>query len=98
MFILDTTVGVEQDGGAILRRQMGQHRRMGKSHHRETTLYNDVLPRLRCNSFWRDSNRGLFRGIREVKNNKNHRDIERKTSQKETRDQSIARASISSIA
>jgi len=40
LFILDTTVGVEQDGGTILRRQMGQHRRMGESHHRATTLYN----------------------------------------------------------
>jgi len=55
LFILATTIGVEQDGGTILRRQMGQHRRMGKSHHRATTLYNDVLSRLRRNAFWRDS-------------------------------------------
>lgn len=39
---------------------------MGESHHRPTTLYNDVLPRLRCDSFWRVSDRGLFRGVSDV--------------------------------
>lgn len=42
---------------------MGQYHGVGESHYRTTTLHNDVLPRLRDNSLWRELDRGLLRGV-----------------------------------